>query len=165
MLTDTSFPGPAYILSCGLSTWPERQFEWKKQDYRNSLNHPMQGGFTAFMHESVGGIQPTFERPGFKQFLLKPHLTSELEWANTRMESPYGTIRSDWKSIAEEFTWTVEIPPNSSATLYFPFQDGKQLREAESTIEQDTRRIEEGDQVWIEHEVGSGRYQFSVDKE
>ncbi|QTN32922.1 hypothetical protein HZ994_11500 [Akkermansiaceae bacterium] len=40
MLTDTTFPGTAYILSQGLSTWPERQFEWDKEVYRNSSNRP-----------------------------------------------------------------------------------------------------------------------------
>lgn len=163
MLTDASFPGPAYILSCGLSTWPERQFEWQKQEYRNSLNHPMQGGFTAFMHECVGGIQPTFEHPGYKHFILKPHLTSELAWAKASMASPYGAIRSDWKSGAEEFEWTVGIPPNSSATLYFPYQEGQQLREGDSPIEQRTRVIKEGGRVWLELEVGSGLYRFSAD--
>ena len=162
MLTDTSFPGPAYILSCGLSTWPERQFEWKKQEYRNSLNHPMQGGFTAFMHECVGGIQPTFEAPGYKHFILKPHLTSQLDWAKASMESPYGAIRSEWKSDPKKFEWTVEVPPNTKATLYFPYQNKRQLCEGDSPIEQGTRIINKGNQVWLEYEVGSGRYRFSL---
>jgi alpha-L-rhamnosidase len=164
MLTDTTFPGPAYILSCGLSTWPERQFEWKREEFRNSLNHPMQGGFTAFMHESVGGIQPTFDHPGYKHFTMKPHLTGELEWAKAGMQSPYGTIRSEWKSSAGQFKWTVEVPANSRATLYFPYRNGKRLREGEQVMETATREIEEGSQVWLQYEVGSGLYHFIVDR-
>lgn len=162
MLTDTTFPGPAYILSCGLSTWPERQFEWKKEAYRNSLNHPMQGGFTAFMHESVGGIQPTFEHAGYKHFRLKPHLTSELDWAKTRTESPYGAVRSDWKRDVDGFRWTIEVPPNSTATVYFPYQDGQQLSEGTRPVEERTQLIEEGSQTWLEHNLGSGLYHFTV---
>jgi alpha-L-rhamnosidase len=162
MLTDTTFPGPAYILSQGLSTWPERQFESHKEEFRNSLNHPMQGGFTAFMHESIGGIQPTFEKPGYKHFILKPHLTSELKWAKTSMESPYGTIRSDWKSNPDAFEWTVQVPANSSATLYFPWQESWQLREGDQEIKSGTHLIKEKSQTWLKHDVGSGTYHFSI---
>ncbi|MBK1826585.1 family 78 glycoside hydrolase catalytic domain [Haloferula rosea] len=162
MLTDTTFPGPAYIMNQGLSTWPERQFEWDKEVYRNSFNHPMQGGFTAFMHESVGGIEPAFEQPGYKRFTLKPHLTSELQWAKTSMESPYGTIRSDWKNSDDQFEWSVEVPPNSKATLYFPYREGRQLMEGDEVIEMGTRSSKEGRQTWLKHEVGSGLYHFTI---
>lgn len=162
MLTDTTFPGPGYIMSCGLSTWPERQFEWKKEVARNSFNHPMQGGFTAFMHESVGGIQPTFEEPGYKHFTLKPHLTSELKWAKTSMESPYGTIRSDWQSSADQFEWTVEVPANSTATLFFPYRNGQVLSEGGRALEKGIRIVTEGRETWLQYEVGSGRYLFAL---
>lgn len=161
MLTDTTFPGPAYILSCGLSTWPERQFEWKKEEFRNSLNHPMQGGFTAFMHESIGGIQPSLDQPGYKHFTLKPHLTNELKWAKTSMESPYGTIRSDWESTPKEFKWTVEVPANTTATLYFPFQQGEALNDGETSLKTGTL-VKEGNQSWLEQKFGSGTYHFTV---
>lgn len=163
MLTDTTFPGPAYILSQGLSTWPERQFEWDKEIYRNSFNHAMQGGFTAFMHESIGGIQPTFEDPGYKHFTIRPHLTKELDWAKTSMESPYGTIQSNWNSSPERFEWRIDIPANSTATLYFPFKEGYRLLEGK-TIITTGNLIREGGQAWLEHEVGSGRYRFTVDR-
>jgi alpha-L-rhamnosidase len=164
MLTDTTFPGPGFILSLGLSTWPERQFDWSKEEFRNSLNHPMQGGFTAFMHESIGGIQPSFDQPGYKHFTIKPHLTSELKWAKTGMQSPYGQIRSDWKSSPEKFEWSVEIPANSTATLYFPFKQGDQLREGDMDIKKGACLIEEGNQSWLEYEIGSGSYNFVVKK-
>lgn len=162
MLTDTTFPGPAYILSQGLSTWPERQFEWDKEEYRNSFNHPMQGGFTAFMHESIGGIQPNFDNPGYKHFTIRPHLTKQLAWAKTGMESPYGAIRSDWKNEDGKFLWSVEVPPNSTATLHFPFEKGQQLSEGGSLITEGTRLIEDGQRTWLEYEIGSGYYEFSI---
>ena len=36
------------------------------------------------MHESIGGIQPTFEHPGYKHFTLKPHLTSRTQVGEDR---------------------------------------------------------------------------------
>ena len=120
MLTDTTFPSPGYVLSCDLSTWPERRFEWKKVRFSNSFNHPMNGGFTAFLHESIGGIRPDPDAPGYKHFLLKPRLTQQLDWAKASVESPYGLIRSEWKNEAGVFQWVVEIPPNTSAMIQFP---------------------------------------------
>ena len=137
MLTDTTFPSPGYVLSCGLSTWPERRFEWKKVRLSNSFNHPMNGGFTAFMHESVGGIRPDPDAPGYKHFHLTPQLTRQLDWAKASVASPYGLIRSDWKNDGQTFYWEVEIPPNTSATIQFP--NG---RESET--------------------VGSGKYEFTI---
>ncbi|MFG0289400.1 MAG: alpha-L-rhamnosidase C-terminal domain-containing protein, partial [Rhodopirellula sp. JB044] len=97
MLTDTTFPSPGYVLSCGLSTWPERRWEWKKERYyRNSFNHPMNGGFAAFMHESLGGINPDPASPGYKHFYLQPRLTAQLAWVSAGTESPYGVVRSEW---------------------------------------------------------------------
>lgn len=164
MLTNTTFPGPAYILGCGLSTWPERQFEWKKEPFRNSLNHPMQGGFTEFMHECIGGIQPTSGHPGYKHFILKPHLTAELQWAKASMESPYGIIRSDWKSAPDRFEWNVEVPANSSASLYFPWQENWQLREGDQEIKSGTHVTKEQSATWLKYDLGSGTYHFCIHK-
>ncbi|MBK1828847.1 hypothetical protein JIN81_17565 [Haloferula rosea] len=90
------------------------------------------------------------------------HDTDKLKWANTRMESPYGTIRSDWKNSADQFEWTVEVLPNSKATLYFPYKDGEQLREGGQPVNAETRIIEEGRRRWLEMKVGSGSYHFTL---
>lgn len=138
MLTDTTFPGPAYVMSQGFTTWPERRFEWDKVRFSNSFNHPMNGGFVAFMHESLGGIQPDEQAAGFKHFRLKPYLTNQLDWVKTHVESPYGTIRSEWKNEGSEFTWEVEVPVNTTATVFIP--NGTE---------------------WTEREIGSGIHRFT----
>jgi hypothetical protein len=75
---------------------------------------------SAFLHESIGGIRPDPDAPGYKHFQLKPHLTRQLDWAKASVESPYGLIRSEWKNEADLFQWKIEIPPNTSATIHFP---------------------------------------------
>ena len=90
------------------------------------------------------------------------HDIDNLKWANTRMESPYGTIRSDWRSSADRFEWTVEVPPNSKATLYFPYKDGEQLREGSLPINTETRIIGEGRRRWLEMKAGSGSYKLTL---
>jgi alpha-L-rhamnosidase len=164
MLTDTTFPSPGYVLSCGLSTWPERRFEWKKVRYSNSFNHPMNGGFAAFMHESLGGIQPDPQKPGYQHFVLKPHLTDQLDWTNATIESPYGKIRSDWKNEADTFVWEIEVPPNSTATVFIPCSETQEVKESDQAIELENKTdpITSKNHSWRRLNVGSGLYRFIV---
>ena len=163
LLTDQTFPSPGYVMSCGLSTWPERRWEWKKQRYRNSFNHPMNGGFVAFMHESIGGIRPDPKSPGYKHFQLKPHLTQQLDWAKASVDSPYGLIRSEWKNAAEAFEWEVEIPPNTSATVYVPNPSRGKLTVDGDPYAGQTAFITLGQQLWLKCELGSGVYRLAVE--
>ncbi|WP_063710261.1 family 78 glycoside hydrolase catalytic domain [Rhodopirellula sp. SWK7] len=162
MLTDTTFPSPGYVLDCGLSTWPERRFEWKKERYRNSFNHPMNGGFAAFMHESLGGIRPQVSAPGYKHFRLQPYLTNHLEWVNASVDSPYGLVRSEWKNEADAFLWDIEIPVNTTATIWIPYSQGMKLIENGHPFSEDVVHVEKHGRQWIHCEVGSGNFRFRV---
>ena len=161
MLNDTTFPGPGFVMNMGLSTWPERRFDWTKEKFRNSFNHPMNGGFTAFMHESLGGILPDDAAPGYKHFTLKPQLTDQIEWVKTSVDSPYGMIRSDWKNEDGAFFWNVEIPPNTTASLYIPYKPGSELSEGEhSGLQKKFTPVSERGKRWLRCEAGSGVYHF-----
>ena len=163
MLTDTTFPSPGYVLSCGLSTWPERRWEWKKETvWRNSFNHPMNGGFVAFMHESIGGINPIESSPGYKHFVLKPHLTNQLEWAKASVDSPYGIIKSQWKNKEDIFHWDIEVPVNTTATVFIPFASGAELFENEREMKNPTIDKDSSGRKWFKTEIGSGSFQFEV---
>lgn len=165
MLTDTTFPSPGYVLSCGLSTWPERRWEWKKERYyRNSFNHPMNGGFAAFMHESLGGINPQASSPGYKHFRLQPYLTDQLQWANASVESPYGKVRSEWKSEEGGLRWEVEIPVNTTGTVRIPCSPDAEPFESESKIDKPTVHVDAHGQQWFETVLGSGTYRFEMRK-
>lgn len=163
MLTDTTFPSPGYVLSCGLSTWPERRWEWKKEKYyRNSFNHPMNGGFAAFMHESLGGINPNSAQPGYQHFDLRPMLTGQIQWASASVESPYGAVRSEWKTEDGVFHWDIEIPCNSTATIFVPCSTASNLYESDSPYNDGVTRIEQAGQTWMTFDLGSGVYHFAV---
>ncbi|MBK1876438.1 alpha-L-rhamnosidase [Pelagicoccus mobilis] len=171
MLVDRSFPGPGYLVDHGFSTWPERQFNWDEEPrYRNSMNHPMQGGFAAFFYEGVGGIRPLYEGAGYKTFELRPRLTRELEWARVSKETPYGIIKSDWKRTRGGLAWEIEVPINSTGVVYLPVADLRKVTESGMPLSQvdgvlsvepalDARRDS------LKVTLGSGRYSFLVGKE
>ena len=163
MLTDTTFPSPGYVLSCGLSTWPERRWEWNKERYyRNSFNHPMNGGFAAFMHESLGGINPQASSPGYKHFHLQPQLTGQIDWVKASVNSPFGLVRSEWKSEGDVFRWDVEIPVNTTARGLIPHSPGADLWESDNKIKEPTIHVDSHGQQWFETKLGSGVYRFEV---
>jgi alpha-L-rhamnosidase len=122
VLTTPTFPSLAYTLAADQTTWPEapEKFQDKSLPRGGSMNHPMNSGFAAFFHECIGGIRPLADAPGFKNFVVKPYLTNQLQWANTDMESPFGRIVSNWKKEKDVLSLDVTIPCNTTALLYIP---------------------------------------------
>jgi alpha-L-rhamnosidase len=106
----------------GLTTWPEVAYNWVpgKRYVRNSFNHPMHSGFAAVFHESLGGIRPDPEHPGFKRFFLKPCFLPDLEWVKVTHRSPLGSISSQWKRVDGSVLWEVSVPPGSTALVQLP---------------------------------------------
>ena len=105
-----------------LTVWPEVPLNWTsgKRYSRNSFNHPMHSGFAAFFHESLGGIRPDPEHPGFKQFILNPCFLPGMEWAKAEYRSTYGLISSHWIRKNSSVVWNVSVPETCSATVMLP---------------------------------------------
>lgn len=87
---------------------------------KGSLNHPMQAGFDVSFYEDIAGIRPDASGYGFKVIRFEPLFTSCLPWAKASIESPYGTVSSDWKNEAGKFTWQIAIPANSTGLVALP---------------------------------------------
>lgn len=129
-MSQTDWPGFGYMLDQGFTTWPEVPLKLNAGERMaaHSLNHPMQSGFAAWFHESVGGIKPA--APGFKQIELKPHGYDQIEWAEAEHDSLYGPIKSSWKNQGGEFTWEVSVPANTTATAYVPARAAESVSES-----------------------------------
>jgi alpha-L-rhamnosidase len=112
---------------------------------------------------SLAGIRPSFDGPGFKQFIVEPQLPPDLDHAEYRYRSPYGNIISGWRKEGNVARFMIEIPPNTTATVSIPGQqvfEGKKegpgsIKDAEGV---QFIRAEEGRLVF---EVQSGRYHFT----
>lgn len=87
-----------------------------------SLNHPMQGGYDAWFYEDVAGIRPDPQHPGFKRVLFEPRMTGCLQWAEGRVDTPYGEVRSCWKRDAQGLEWRIAIPANASGRVVLPLR-------------------------------------------
>lgn len=119
------YPGFADLFAKGHTTIPEEFRDAVPGDTGmsrslSSLNHPMQCGFAAWFHESVGGIMPVPEYPGFQRFLIHPHNYKELDWAEVDYQSIHGKIRVEWRKEADHLLWRILIPVNTLATVWIP---------------------------------------------
>ncbi|NSW78863.1 MAG: family 78 glycoside hydrolase catalytic domain [Chthonomonadetes bacterium] len=165
ILHQTDYPSIGYLFSLGATTlwewWSEPEIE--QQEGPRSCNHPMQGGFDAWFFYGIAGIRPCANTPGFRHFVLKPHILPGIEWARASYRSVRGLIRSEWRREGERLHWKVSVPPNTSATVYLPAtevnsvtENGKPLDEAEGV---QVRGAERG---FVVVNIGSGEYRFDV---
>jgi alpha-L-rhamnosidase len=88
----------------------------------------MNSGFASSFHESLGGIRPDEDHPGFQKFYLKPTFLEGLEWCEVSYKSPQGEIQSHWKRNIDEITWTITIPENSTALVKLPMYAAKKIK-------------------------------------
>lgn len=115
IVNSKAYPGWGYMIDNGATTVWET---WKESDGVFSNNHPMFGSVTEWFYRWLGGIRPDPQHPGFKKFILAPSTPEGLEFVNTKYDSPYGTIVSNWKKEASgNYRYEMTIPKNSTAQI------------------------------------------------
>lgn len=125
----------------------------------NSFNHYAIGAVGEWMYRSILGINT--DSPGYKHFTIKPIIGGSLTWAKGSYHSIAGKISVDWKAGKDEFKLNVQIPANTTATVYLPA--GKAVRENGQNISANKNfRVLEANSEGTSLLVQSGDYQFSV---
>lgn len=120
LMNQRDFPGYAYLLDNKNSTL------WETWDGGGDPGgcghcHPMFGSVVAWLYHSLAGIKPDEANPGMKHFHIAPMPVSDLTYCKASYTSLYGKIKSDWEIDKEgNFTLTVDIPANTSATIVLP---------------------------------------------
>jgi len=130
MATKNDYPGWGDMLQRGATTL------WEAWDGSNSRLHSSYLHIGAWFIEGLAGIKPDPNSPGYKHFLIKPGVirNQPLDWVKARLESPYGTIRSEWRILNGKLQLMVSVPPNTTATLYLPTKDPKSIKEGNVPI-------------------------------
>lgn len=85
-----------------------------------SLNHMMFGEIGAWFYKALAGIRPDKDMPGFKHFIIAPHVADGLDHFEASFISPQGKIYSSWKKEGDNINFSIIIPPNSTATFKWP---------------------------------------------
>jgi len=155
-LAKTTQPGYGFFLQKGETTWPEY---WSGDV--DSRIHTCYTGIASWFIKSIGGIRPSSDAPGYKQFIIKPVLAGDLTYAKAATESLYGRISSEWNKSNGNLNLNIEIPANSSATVYVPTiapesitMNGSPVRKTGAVT---LVRVESNHAVF---NVGSGSFRF-----
>jgi alpha-L-rhamnosidase len=129
----------------------------------NSFNHWGFGSVGEWVWRELGGTNPDEEQPGYKRFVIRPRPCGDLTWVKARYDSIRGPIVSDWKMADGHFQLRVEIPANTTATVYVPAKEGSAVTESGSPAAQSVGvkflGMEDANAVFS---VESGRYRFAA---
>lgn len=164
LLLQRTYPSWGYMIERGATTMWER---WNGDQMlgdpsMNSFNHYAYGAVAEWLYRYAAGIDSDSEDPGFHRIVLRPQISSELGEAEASYESAYGSIGSHWKVVKGTIAWSVEIPTNTTARLYFPVDAANKILENGKNIQQSAGikfvRSEPGQALY---EAGSGSYAFS----
>ena len=136
---------------------------WEQWNGEDSRNHIMFGDISAWFYKALAGINLDPAAPAFKHILIKPNAVGGLTAARASYDSVHGRILSDWKVEGGHFLLTVEIPANTTATIYLPSNGSPSVVESGKPVDQAEGvkflRSEGGRDLF---EVGSGTYHFSA---
>ncbi|HTL07695.1 MAG TPA: family 78 glycoside hydrolase catalytic domain [Chitinophagaceae bacterium] len=144
------YPGWLYMLNSGATTLWEA---WHAPGTVYSANHPMFGSIDEWFYRSLLGINAA--APGFKKIIIKPQPAGGIHWARGQYQSVMGNISSAWQMQNGQFALQVDIPVNSSATVYIPCAANAKITESGQAVT--VQRYEDGYAIV---ELGSGNYQF-----
>jgi alpha-L-rhamnosidase len=122
LLFNDAYPSWLFPIKNGATTMWERWNSWTPagfgDDSMNSFNHYAYGAIGEWLYDTVAGISEL--APGFKRILLRPQPHEKLTHASASLITPYGVVSSSWKRTRSRFTWTVIIPPNTTAVAVPP---------------------------------------------
>jgi alpha-L-rhamnosidase len=163
LLLQTTYPSWGYMIAHGATTMWER---WNGDQMMgdssmNSYNHYAYGAVAEWLYRYVAGIDEDATDPGFHRIVLHPQFDASLGEASGTYESPYGKITSAWKVSGASTTWTIAIPANTTALIYFPagaetiLEGGKDVKQSPGIS---FVRQEDGSAVYG---ASSGSYNFT----
>lgn len=170
LLLQDTYPSWLYPIKMGATTIWERwdgirtdgTFETPTM---NSYNHYAYGAIGDWMYRDVAGIDTREDAPGYKQIVIKPTIGGNLTNVAADYETNYGKVSSHWKLDAGNLLLDVEIPANTTATIYIPGNTNNAILEGGKAIAS-VPGIKMADPVdgYVAVNVGSGVYHFSTTK-
>ncbi|WP_083631295.1 family 78 glycoside hydrolase catalytic domain [Labilibacter marinus] len=165
LLQDTRHPSYGYFVREGKTVWPER---WSAVG--NSQIHTCYTGIGAYFIKGFGGIRPDKDNYGMQNFIIKPSPVGDLTFANTEFNSMYGKIAVNWERSEINATYHIEIPVNSTAKVYIPAADDKDVLEGGIPADKPEGITFIGEEKskavgnYMVYQVESGEYNFTVNQ-
>lgn len=152
-------PGYGYQLAHGATALTE---SWAALPIVSN-NHFMLGHLLEWLYSGLAGIRPAPGSVAFHTIDIRPEPVGDITQARGSYQSPYGLIATEWKKLGTDFTLSVSVPANTTATVYLPATPASDLTESGRPIKTNTAikwlGFRDGRAILG---IGSGKYTFMV---
>lgn len=155
MTSQTTYPSWGLMRDSGATTIWEM---WEKDLPGHSLLHSSFLYPGAWYIDGVAGIRRDPDVPGFRKFVVRiPKLTeTQISDAKASFDSPAGLIESSWKREKGKTELNVTVPPNCTATVLFPDDNGRTVSVNVEHVKETARK-----DGYILFEIPAGKYRFN----
>ncbi len=166
LLLQTDYPSWIYPITKGATTiwehWdgikPDGSF-WSSD--MNSYNHYAYGTVGDWMFQVMAGLDIDESSPGYKHIIFKPLPGEGIKHAKAFLDTMYGMAGIQWRIENNRMIIEVTIPPNTTATLFFPFLTDASLVEMPENTRKITDIRENTEDITVK--LGSGCYSFQYE--
>lgn len=168
LLLQETYPSWLYPVKMGATTiwerWDGQKTDSTFQDAgMNSFNHYAYGAIGDWMYRVSAGIET--QTPGYRNLLIKPHVTQKMDMSKATFESSYGRVVSGWERKDGKLWLTVEIPANTSAEIMLPADSPDKINLNGLPLTENrivTKTTVENGKVVLK--TGSGKYLFEMEE-
>lgn len=171
LLLQETYPSWLYPVKMGATTIWER-WDGQKPDSSfqtpgmNSFNHYSYGAIGDWMYRQMVGLDTDEDGVGYKQIKVKPHIGGGFTFASASLDTYYGKLSNGWKVEGNKINMTVEIPANTTATVYIPAAKTEAVTEGGRPLsaisDVKVTGVEDG---YVVLQLGSGVYSFVAEKQ
>ena len=120
-----TYPSWIFSIHQGATTMWERWNSYSHADgfgnvAMNSFNHYAYGAIGQWMYETIAGLAPDPENPGYKHFFIRPEPGGNLTWAKATLDTPLGKAGSSWRLEDGKLLIEATVPEGSTCTVQLP---------------------------------------------
>jgi alpha-L-rhamnosidase len=168
LLLQETYPSWLYPVKMGATTIWER-WDGQKPDSTfqnpgmNSFNHYAYGAIGDWMYREMAGLSEA--EPGYKKIKVMPHVGGGITSAKAELQTYYGNASSGWKLQNNQLVLSVEVPANTSASIFIPAKNADAVTEGGKKLSGSKElKVAGKEGEYIKVEAGSGKYVFRVNK-
>jgi alpha-L-rhamnosidase len=163
----TEYPSWGYSVENGSTSIWERWNSYTKDDAANSdinakmnsFSHYAFGSVAEWMFQHAVGIDT--EDTGYRNIVIKPAISKEMDFMKGSYKSINGTIASAWYWKGNKVEMNIEIPVNTKAKVHIPTGKLSDIKERTKKIAKNPAiTVLESNEKETVLEVGSGSYSF-----
>jgi alpha-L-rhamnosidase len=171
LLLQDTYPSWLYPVKMGATTIWER-WDGEKPDSSfetpgmNSFNHYAYGAIGDWMYRTMAGIDTYEDGVGYKHIKIQPHLGGGFTNVSASLQTYYGKLSNEWKINGDTLLMNVEIPNNTTATVFIPAKNESSIMEGGKSLSQIKEIKFSGmDNGFAKLELGSGIYHFTANNQ